>query len=146
MKTFKYDIIQNGKRIRNIKKIENHSEGVLLVIEKNYMMGDYWWLHIIIFDIILGFIGSTYIENKLEPLQRFELEYKDLNPDQFHIIIKEEDINIYGVREYNIKNLVKEIPFLMKKRAENKKKIIIILSINILVILFAIIILISLFN
>lgn len=142
----KFNLYYNGKRLRNIERIDNTSEGILHVIEKNYILSKFWWVHVLIFDIFLGFIGSTYTENKLEPTLSFDIEYKNIIPEKFSIDENSETITIHGVSEYQIVNKLIEIHPLAKKRIENKKRLVIIISISILTIIFGFILLMSLFN
>jgi len=142
----KFNLYYNGKKLRSIKGIDDTSEGILHVIEKNYILSKFWWVHVLIFDIILGFIGSTYVENKLEPILSFDIEYKNIVPEKFLIDVNSEAITIRGVREYQINNKLIEVHPLAKKRIENKKRLVITISFSILAIIFAIILLTSLFN
>lgn len=135
---FKYNLYQNGMKINSLNKLKKSGE--MLIVEKNYITSWYWWLKVLIVDIFMGFIGSTYQNDDITPLQIIQLKYKDIVYDEFSIILEGKNIKITGVESSDIVSVKEEIPELMMKRVKNKKKLIVCLCILILIAVFIIII------
>lgn len=125
-------------KINSLNKLKKSGE--MLIVEKNYITSWYWWLKVLIVDIFMGFIGSTYQNDDITPLQIIQLKYKDIVYDEFSIILEGKNIKITGVESSDIVSVKEEIPELMMKRVKNKKKLIVCLCILILIAVFIIII------
>ena len=145
-KLVKFDLYQNNKKIKSINQIKSLDEGELVILEKNYIMSHFWWLKVLIVDIIMGFIGSTYDDDEVKPLKKVTINYKNIQPDMFSIEITDKKIYVKGVETYNISKYEEIIPDLMVRRIENKRKLIITLALSIILIIFSIIALLIILN
>lgn len=117
----KYYLYYNGKRINNVKNISKYQSGVIHFVEKNHILSRTWWLRIFLFDVLLGNIGSATKKEVIDPLNSFDLEYKNLEPNQFDIIVSDEGFIVKGVGEYEISNKKLGIHPFVEERIENKQ-------------------------
>ena len=138
-KRLKFDVFYQGAKIKSKKILKQYENKELFIVEKHYITGKAWWLYVLVFDVILGFLGSTYDDNKLEAIYSFNLTYEHIDTNEFQIYSENEEIMINGVSEYKITNILKEVPQKMIERVKNKRKIILGLTITILVTIFSII-------
>jgi hypothetical protein len=148
MKTFKlvhekprklfFEAYYNGKRIKNKKQYLFQPNTSITLVEKNEMIGKFWWIYF--FIAFIGAFGSNPSDWKHVRRSRktVVLRFGNIFSDILQLSIGKnaESYSLEGVQDFSIESEIEEdCSRLVEKRIKNHKKIVLVTMLSILVII-----------